>query len=41
MADVTIAIRALKHLRSMKRAAERPRGLVDLDDLDAAQPLQD
>jgi hypothetical protein len=41
MAGVTIAICALEHLRSMKRAAGRPRDLVDLDDLDAAQPLQD
>lgn len=41
MAGVTIAICALEHLRSMKRAAGRPRDLVDLDDLDAAQPVQD
>jgi hypothetical protein len=41
MAGVTIAICALEHLRSMKRAAGRPRDLVDLDDLDAAQPGQD
>jgi hypothetical protein len=41
MAGVTIAICALEHLRSMKRAAGRPRDLVDLDDLDAAQPIQD
>lgn len=41
MAGVTIAICALEHLRSMKRAAGRPRDLVDLDDLDAAQPPQD
>jgi hypothetical protein len=41
MADVTIAICALEHLRTMKRAAGRPRDLVDLDDLDAAQPGQD
>jgi len=41
MAGVTIAICALEHLRSMKRAAGRPRDLVDLDDLNAAQPLQD
>lgn len=38
MADATIAICALEHLRRMKRAAGRPRDLVDLDDLDAAQP---
>jgi hypothetical protein len=41
MADVTIAICALEHLRTMKQAAGRPRDLVDLDDLDAAQPGQD
>ncbi|MFI5004112.1 MAG: hypothetical protein ACHQE6_03775 [Solirubrobacterales bacterium] len=41
IADVTIAICALEHLRRMKRAAGRPRDLVDLDDLDAAQPGQD
>jgi hypothetical protein len=41
IADVTIAICALEHLRTMKRAAGRPRDLVDLDDLDAAQPGQD
>jgi hypothetical protein len=38
VADVTVAICALEHLRAMKRAAGRPRDLVDLDDLDAAQP---
>ena len=38
MVGVTIAICALEHLRTMKRAAGRPRDLVDLDDLDAAQP---
>jgi hypothetical protein len=38
LAGVTIAICALDHLRAMKRAAGRPRDLVDLDDLDAAQP---
>jgi hypothetical protein len=38
LGDVTIAICALDHLRAMKRAAARPRDLVDLDDLDAAQP---
>ncbi len=38
---VTIAICALEHLRAMKRAAGRPRDLVDLDDLEAAQPSQD
>ena len=41
MADVTIPICALEHLRTMKRAAGRPRDLVDLDDLDAAQPDHD
>jgi hypothetical protein len=41
MSDVTIAICALEHLRAMKRAAGRPRDLVDLDDLDAAQPGED
>lgn len=41
MAGVAIAICALEHLRSMKRAVGRPRDLVDLDDLDAAQPVQD
>lgn len=38
LADVTIPVCALEHLRTMKRAAGRPRDLVDLDDLDAAQP---
>jgi hypothetical protein len=33
--DVTVAICALEHLRTMKRIAGRPRDLVDLD---AAQP---
>jgi hypothetical protein len=41
IAGVTIAICAFEHLRSMKRAAGRPRDLVDLDDLDAAQPDRD
>jgi hypothetical protein len=41
MAGVTIAICAFEHLRRMKRAAGRPRDLVDLDDLDAAQPDRD
>jgi hypothetical protein len=41
MAGVTIPICALEDLREMKRAAGRPRDLVDLDDLDAAQPGQD
>lgn len=41
IAGVTIAICALEHLREMKLAAGRPRDLVDLDDLDAAQPGQD
>lgn len=41
MADVTIPICALEHLRTMKRAAGRPRDLVNLDDLDAAQPGDD
>jgi hypothetical protein len=40
IASVTIAICALEHLRKMKLAAGRPRDLVDLDDLDAAQPGQ-
>ena len=38
LASATIAICALEHLRAMKRAAGRPRDLVDLEDLDAAQP---
>lgn len=38
LAGVTFQVCALEHLRSMKRAAGRPRDLVDLDDLDAAQP---
>lgn len=37
LADLTIPVCALAHLRAMKRAAGRPRDLVDLDDLDAAQ----
>jgi hypothetical protein len=41
MAGETIAICGLEHLRAMKRAAGRPRDLVDLDDLDAARPSQD
>lgn len=41
MEGVTIAICALEHLRAMKHAAGRPRDLVDLDDLDSAQPGQD
>jgi hypothetical protein len=41
MEGVTIAICALEHLRAMKRAAGCPRDLVDLDDLDSAQPGQD
>jgi hypothetical protein len=36
-AGVTISICGLAHLRTMKRAAGRPRDLVDLEDLDAAQ----
>jgi hypothetical protein len=40
IAGVLIPICALEHLRMMKRAAGRPRDLVDLDDLDAAQPPQ-
>lgn len=31
----------VEHLRAMKRAAGRARDLVDLDDLDAAQPPRD
>ena len=38
MSGVTIAICALDHLRAMKQAAGRPRDLVDLEDLEAAQP---
>lgn len=38
LAGVTVPVCALEHLRMMKRAAGRPRDLVDLDDLDAAQP---
>lgn len=38
IADVTIPICGLQHLRAMKRSAGRPRDLVDLEDLDAAQP---
>jgi len=38
LSGVTIAICALEDLRRMKRAAGRPRDLVDLDELDAAQP---
>jgi hypothetical protein len=41
LAGVRIAICALEHLRRMKRAAGRPRDLVDLEDLDAAQPGRD
>lgn len=40
LAGVTISICALEHLRAMKRAAGRPRDLVDLDDLSAAQSDQ-
>ena len=40
-AGTTIAICGLEHLRAMKRAAGRPRDMVDLDDLDAAQPEGD
>jgi len=38
IANLTVLVCALEHLRAMKRAAGRPRDLVDLDDLDAAQP---
>jgi predicted nucleotidyltransferase len=38
ISGVTIAICALEDLRAMKRAAGRARDLVDLEDLDAAQP---
>jgi hypothetical protein len=38
LGGVTIAICGLEDLRAMKRAAGRPRDLVDLDELDAAQP---
>lgn len=41
LADVTISICALEDLRAMKRAAGRPRDLVDLEDLNAAQPDPD
>jgi hypothetical protein len=41
VAGVTIAICTLEHLRTMKRAAGRPRDLVDLEDLDTAQPGED
>lgn len=36
--DIAIPICSLEDLRSMKRAAGRPRDLVDLEDLDVAQP---
>ncbi len=38
ISGVTIAICGLEDLRTMKRAAGRARDLVDLEDLDAAQP---
>ena len=38
LAGVAIPICALEDLRAMKSAAGRPRDLVDLDELDAAQP---
>lgn len=38
LSGVTVAICALEDLRRMKRAAGRPRDLVDLDELEAAQP---
>lgn len=38
IAAVIVPICALEHLRAMKRAAGRPRDLVDLEDLEAAQP---
>jgi hypothetical protein len=41
VADVVVPICALEHLRTMKRAAGRPRDLVDLEDLDVAQPPHD
>ncbi len=41
IAGVTVPICALSHLRAMKKAAGRPRDLVDLDDLAAAQPEPD
>jgi len=37
MDGVSVAVCALEHLRTMKHAAGRPRDLVDLEDLDAAQ----
>jgi hypothetical protein len=38
LAGVTVAVCGLNELRAMKRAAGRPRDLVDLEDLAAAQP---
>jgi hypothetical protein len=38
LGGVSIEICALEDLRTMKKAAGRPRDLVDLEDLDAAQP---
>jgi hypothetical protein len=40
IAHVTVPICGLEHLRAIKRAAGRPRDLVDLQHLDAAQPPQ-
>ena len=41
LGEASIAICALEDLREMKRAAGRPRDLVDLEALDAAQPSED
>lgn len=38
LGGVTVAVCSLADLRAMKKAAGRPRDLVDLDDLAAAQP---
>lgn len=38
---VKVAICSVEHLRAMKRAAGRPRDLVDLEDLNEVQPEAD